>query len=65
MENKKEKTLCVSWKCFDCKSILGFTNSKKDELRIKYKDLYVFIKGGETTVICRHCGRQNTVFYKK
>lgn len=62
MKNK-EKQLCTSWKCFECKSILGYTNSQKDELRIKYKDLYVFIKGGETTVICRSCGRRNTVVY--
>jgi hypothetical protein len=58
---KKEKTLCTAWKCVDCKSILGFTDSRKEVLRIKYKDLYVFIRGGETTVICRSCGRQNTV----
>ena len=63
MEEKKEKKLCVAWRCFDCKSILGYTNAKKDQLRIKYKDLYVFIEGGNTTVICRHCGCQNTVSY--
>ncbi len=62
-EKKKEKILCISWKCVECKSILGYTNSHKDQLRIKYKDLYVFIKGGQTTVICRSCGRQNTVSY--
>ena len=59
----KEKILCVAWKCIDCKKILAYTNSKKDTLRIKYKDLYVFVKGGETTVICRNCGRHNTVSY--
>lgn len=62
MENeKKEKVTYIHWKCVECKSILGFTNFCKEVLRIKYKDLYVFIRGGETTVICRHCGRQNTV----
>lgn len=60
MENK-EKVLCTAWKCVECKSILAFTDARKEVLRIKYKDLYVFIRGGETTVICRSCGRQNTV----
>jgi gamma-glutamylcysteine synthetase len=62
-EKKKEVILCIAWKCVECKSILGYTNAHKDQLRIKYKDLYVFIKGGQTTVICRSCGCQNTVSY--
>jgi RNase P subunit RPR2 len=62
-EKKKEKILCTAWKCPDCKSILGYTNAQKDQIRIKYKDLYVFVRGGQTTVICRSCGRQNTVSY--
>ena len=65
MKEEKERILCVAWKCFDCKSILGYTNASRDQLRIKYKDLYVFIKGGSTTVICRHCGCQNSVSYNE
>lgn len=50
------------WKCEICHSILGFTDDKKEILRIKYKDFYCYIKSAvEVTVLCRKCGHLNTV----
>ena len=63
VENKKEHILCTAWKCADCKSILGYTDSRSEVLRIKYKDLFVYIRKGEVTTFCRKCGKQNTVNY--
>ena len=48
------------WLCSNCSSILARTDESKEVLRIKYKDLYVFIEGGKVTVICRSCGAPNT-----
>lgn len=63
--DKKKDALILSnsWKCAACFAILGYTDSNKEMLRIKYKDLYVYIIGGEVTQICRSCGKANTVTY--
>ena len=50
----------TAWYCVTCKTILGFVDEKKEVLRIKYKDFYCFIKGGEVTILCRRCGTMNT-----
>lgn len=47
------------WLCSYCKALLGCVED--NVLRIKRKDLYVEVKGGEVTVICRKCGKGNTV----
>ena len=54
----------IAWKCQSCTSILGFLDKEKAELRIKYKDLFVYVKGGEVRIICRSCGQQNTLSEK-
>ena len=54
MSEKQEK-----WPCGMCKSLLGFING--NIIRIKRKDLYAEIEGGRVTVICRRCGKSNTI----
>ena len=48
------------WLCIACKFILGYIEDKKI-IRIKRKDLYVEIKGGEVTETCCRCGKRNTL----
>ena len=64
-KEEEEKILCVAWKCIDCKKVLGYTDSRSEILRIKYKDLFVYIRKGEVTVLCRNCGKQNIVNYSE
>jgi len=52
------------WKCSNCGSLLGHISSDAETLRIKYKDLYVSVEGGDTTVLCRKCGTSNTLSQK-
>lgn len=47
------------WKCRDCGTILGFLDHEATELRIKIRDLYVWIQGGSVTITCRKCGSLN------
>ncbi len=65
VDNKKKDALNLSfaWKCTACFAILGYTDASREVLRIKYKDLYVYVNGGEVTEICRGCGKANTVTY--
>ena len=56
-----DKKMPHAWRCRECRSILAMADEKKEVLRIKYKDLYVFIEGGKVTVLCRGCGALNTV----
>ncbi len=62
LEDKRRETLNIAcaWKCTACCKILGYTDPNKEILRIKYKDLYIYVKGGEVTEICRYCGKANT-----
>ena len=51
------KMKAVEWTCDVCGFLLGYLNPQKTELRIKYKDLFVYI--GEplwVRTICRKCG---------
>ncbi len=50
-----------AWRCHECRRVLAYTDPKKESLRIKYKDFYVHIKGGEVTTWCRGCGAHNMV----
>ncbi len=62
VDKKKEAlNLSSAWKCGACFAVLGYTDANKETLRIKYKDLYVYVSGGIVTQICRSCGKANTV----
>ncbi len=65
VDKKKDAlNLSFAWKCVACFAILGYTDASREVLRIKYKDLYVYVNGGEVTEICRSCGKANTVTYE-
>lgn len=55
------KNMPYVWKCKSCKAVLGCLDETKEDLRIKYKDLFVYVRGGQVTVPCRSCGQINTV----
>jgi len=61
-ENVKE------WLCETCGFVLGYSDPNKNVIRIKYKDLYLWIEGGRVSNICRRCGAINELIdsnYKK
>lgn len=52
----------LTWKCTDCAFVLGYTDSTKTELRIKFKDQYVTITNAERVdCVCRRCAKYNSV----
>ena len=51
----------VTWNCSKCAQILGVVASDRSSVRIKYKDLFLFIEGGNVTTICRKCGYPNSL----
>lgn len=46
------------WLCSDCKFLLGYVENKT-VVRIKRKDLYVHVQGGDVTMNCCRCGKTN------
>lgn len=50
------------WLCVSCKFLLGYVEDKEN-VRIKRKDLYIEIKGGEIKVNCPRCGKRNSMEY--
>lgn len=49
------------WCCPACGHRLGVYNSQEDVLRIRYKDLFVWVHagtGGFIEVVCRSCGER-------
>jgi hypothetical protein len=46
------------WFCIGCHFLLGFVEDKKI-VRIKRKDLYIQITGGQVMVNCCRCGKPN------
>ena len=53
---KDQKWLCQNE---TCKALLGYVDEDSNQVRIKYKDLYVTVEGGRITLICRHCAKVN------
>lgn len=52
----------LTWMCTECKFILGYTDSAREKLRIKFKDQYITItKAEEIQCVCRRCGQMNSV----
>ncbi len=51
-----------TWKCVECHFVLGYSNSDKTELRMKFKDQYITIVNAESVACaCRRCAKWNTV----
>ena len=58
------KQVDQTWQCRKCGSRLGFYDQDQDVLRIRHKDLTVWIQvglGGVVSVPCRSCSELNTV----
>lgn len=53
---KDRKWLCENE---SCRALLGFIDEKLNQVRIKYKDLYVSVEGGRIVIKCRRCARDN------
>lgn len=53
-----------TWQCVKCGQRLGFYDPTNDLLRIRHKDLTVYVevgRGGVVSVPCRACSEMNTV----
>ena len=55
---KDQKWLCQNE---TCKALIGYVDTDSNQVKIKYKDLYVTVEGGRITLICRHCAKVNTL----
>ena len=55
-------TVNEQWLCVVCRFLIGYVEDKTT-IRIKRRDLFVEIKGGEdqVTVICPRCGKHNII----
>ena len=51
----------VPWLCKSCNQILGVVGGNGAHIRVKYKDLFLFIEGGKVTQICRKCAQVNII----
>jgi len=49
------------WKCTNCEMLLGFISHDCKTVRIKYRDLYVAVEGGDVACTCRRCGKVNVL----
>lgn len=65
-ESEKCKPRDAIWGCKKCGSRLGIYDPDTDELRIRYKDLFVYVQAGEggyVKIVCRSCSFLNKVSY--
>jgi hypothetical protein len=56
------------WFCERCKAKLAFFDHVNDEMRIRFRDLFIYLRpgdGGELTYICRGCGYVNKLIGTK
>ena len=54
----------VVWACTSCGAKLGMYSKEKDELRLRYKELAIYMVpgvGGSISVPCRRCAELNTL----
>lgn len=54
----KVNTELEKWLCMSCHFLLGYVE-RKNVLRIKRKDLYIEITGGDVVINCPRCGKVN------
>ena len=55
----------MKWNCEACGCILGVLDRNAETLRMKVRDVYIFITGGEITITCRKCGKINQLQQQK
>lgn len=51
----------LTWRCSECKAVLGYLSRDKETVRVKYKDLLVHVFRGEISRNCRFCGAWNVL----
>ena len=54
------------WRCCKCNSLIAFYDRNEDVLRVRYKDLYMWVGvgvGGFVQIVCRNCGQSNRQDY--
>ncbi len=51
----------VPWKCRNCETVLGYLDQNCEVIRIKVRDVYVYVTGGAVSVTCRKCGTMNGI----
>jgi len=53
----------IPFKCTKCDSLLAFVDREtKSQIRVKYKDLYVFVQDPKSfSILCRSCGNLATI----
>jgi hypothetical protein len=55
------------WNCSKCGSRLGIYDLKKDELRVRYRDLLLYLNvgvGGYLKLVCKSCSHINELNYE-
>ena len=52
------------WECAKCHARLGVYDPASGEVRIRYRDLYVWVSRGDIAVCCRGGGEVNTLTYE-
>ena len=57
VSNKEFPSQDFRWQCPNCKFLLGFIDRNCETVRLKYRDFYVTVKGGEVACTCRRCGK--------
>ena len=60
-DNKLNGKNLKYWRCTQCGQPLGILSEDQTELQIKYKDLFLYVKGGMVRTICRKCGTENRI----
>lgn len=49
-----------NWRCKNCGFLLGLLSPDCRELRVKWRDLYIYIYEARVVkIICRRCGGEN------
>jgi len=58
-EEQQKKFYCKDfrWECPGCHFLLGFISNNCETVRMKYRDFYVEVEGGNVTCSCRRCAK--------
>jgi RNase P subunit RPR2 len=57
VENNKFQSVDFKWLCPNCRFLLGFIDYNAITVRMKYRDFYVTVTGGDVACTCRRCGK--------
>jgi hypothetical protein len=66
-ESKKIVLTDKIWNCSKCGGRLGIYDLKEDELRIRYRDLLLYLNigvGGYLKLVCKSCSHINELKYE-